>query len=100
MRGEPVATTKVLRLGVPPVLELPGVAERVQQLRNKLQEYQQRSSDEEARYKALILGRLLEQGSVATAELTAYVQAEVGPAFNRFLFNECCNVIDDYCRTG
>lgn len=91
--------TIVLRLGVSPTVKLPDDADRVQQLRNKLQEYKQRPS-EEARYKSLVLERILKETEVSTVELASYVEAEVGQPFNRFLFYECCNVIDDYCKSG
>lgn len=91
--------TMILRLGVPSALKLPDDGDRVQQLSSKLQEYRHRES-EEARYKVLVLERLFEEKEVSTTELASCVAAQVGPVFNRFLFYECCNVIDDYCQTG
>ncbi len=94
-----MAKTVILRLGVPNMVRLPADPARVQQLREKLREYERRRSDE-ARYKALVLGKVLADAEVPTADLAAHVEAEVGAAFNRSLFNDCCNIIDDYCRTG
>jgi hypothetical protein len=91
--------TTVLKLGVPRLLRISDEPARVEQLQRKLDEYRRRDT-EEAVYKAVILDRLLRGKELKVADLSAQVEGRLGARFNRVLFNECCNVIDDYCRTG
>ncbi len=91
--------TTVLKLGVPRLLRITDEPVRVEQLQRKLDEYRRRET-EEAVYKAVILDRLLREKELEVADLAGHVEARLGARFDRVLFNECCNVIDDYCRTG
>lgn len=92
------------------VLVLPEDKVRVEQLRDKLEEYKKRLSAYDhpdlqlqldiGYYKVIILERLLENGWVNTRDFSFELAKKHGVSFNVEFFEKACAVIDDYCKTG
>ena len=92
-----------------PVIHLPSDEKRVNQLKKKLVEYEQRFLKNQ--YKApeqlmdtickiAVLGTLLQDGKVTTWELSRELTATYGEGFSVSRFQNACTVIKDYCATG
>ena len=87
---------------------LPHNAMRREQLRLQLEKYRSRDADASFQapelrfwelYKLEVLTRLLEDGVVDTYELAAELTDQYG-CLDGDGFQNACEVIDDYCKTG
>lgn len=99
-------------LGVPnesPVIHLPTDEKRINQLKKKLAEYEQRLLQNQ--YKApeqlmdsickrAVLSTLLKDGKIVTWELSWKLAETYGESFSVREFQNACKVIEDYSNTG
>jgi hypothetical protein len=85
------------------IITVPTDSIRVNQLRTKLAEYNDRVSDDpscnDSRYKAYLLSKLLKDGVVDTQQLSMAILREEG-GLDMPIFVNACIVIEDYVLTG
>lgn len=79
-------------------INLPDNPETIERLKNKLEDYKQRSS-KDAEYKAIVVEKLLADGKIDTEELCVELW-DKDNKLDVYYFTNACAVIADYCETG